>query len=209
MKHDVSDYDEKEQLTKLRTALGGRSLVLVGLMGAGKSTIGKRLAARLGLLFRDSDNEIEIAAGMPIADIFDLHGEMAFRDVEIKVIARLLHDTQGLMVIATGGGAFMKHETRDVIKQCAVSIWLDAEWEILMARVRKRASRPLLNGPDPEGVMRRLKDLRDPIYATADIRIVSRDAPHEEIVDNVLTSIQEWLVKRGDWKEKDDETPSG
>jgi shikimate kinase len=183
-------------LSALMRALEGRSLVLIGLMGVGKSTIGRRLAGQLHMPFKDSDHQIEIAAGMPIPDIFDLHGEMAFRDVEQRVIARLL--MEGPMVLATGGGAFMKGETRQNIKEKAVSIWLDADLDVLMRRVRRRANRPLLNGPDPEGVMRTLMDIRNPIYALSDIKVESRDGPHDEVVSAVIITLQEWLAAERD-----------
>jgi shikimate kinase len=179
-------------LSALIRALNGRSLVLIGLMGAGKSTIGRRLAGQLHLPFKDSDHQIEIAAGMPIPDIFDLHGEMAFRDVEQKVIVRLL--MEGPMVLATGGGAFMKGETRENIKEKAVSIWLDADLDVLMRRVRRRANRPLLNGPDPEGVMRKLMEIRNPIYALSDMKVVSHDGSHDDVVIAVIETLQEWLA---------------
>jgi shikimate kinase len=132
--------------------LGARSIVLVGLMGAGKSTVGRRLAQKLGLPFRDADHEIEAAAGMSIPDIFSIHGEAYFRDGERRVIGRLLQE--GPMVLATGGGAYMNEETRARIAENGVSVWLRADLDVLMRRVRKRATRPLLQNPDPEGTMR-------------------------------------------------------
>ncbi|NNC00766.1 shikimate kinase, partial [Corallococcus exiguus] len=144
--------------------LGDRSLVLVGLMGAGKSTVGRRLSQKLGLPFRDADHEIEAAAGMTIPDIFAIHGEAHFRDGERRVIGRLLQE--GPMVLATGGGAFMNPETRRNIGAGGISIWLRADLDVLMKRVRKRANRPLLQNPDPEATMRKLMDDRHPVYAT-------------------------------------------
>ena len=138
----------------IRDRLGTRSLVLVGLMGAGKSTVGRRLAQKLALPFRDADHEIEAAAGMTIPDIFAIHGEAHFRDGERRVIARLLQE--GPMVLATGGGAFMNEETRDRIAEQGISVWLRADLDVLMRRVRKRANRPLLQTADPEGTMRNL-----------------------------------------------------
>jgi shikimate kinase len=173
--------------------LGTRSLVLVGLMGAGKSTVGRRLAQTLKLPFRDADHEIEAAAGMTIPDIFSIHGEEYFRDGERRVIARLLQD--GPIVLATGGGAFMNEETRQNIAEHGISIWLKADLDILMRRVRKRDTRPLLRNPDPEGTMRRLMELRYPVYATADLTIDSREAPHDRVVADIVKSLSEWLDK--------------
>lgn len=167
--------------------LAGRSVVLVGLMGAGKSTIGKRLATRLRLPFHDADTEIEAAAGMPIADIFTIYGEPAFRDGEQRVIARLLEN--GAVVLATGGGAFMNPRTRERIRSRAVSVWLKADHDTLMRRVRKRSHRPLLQNADPEGTMRRLMQDRYPVYAEADITVISVDAAHERVVQDVLAAL--------------------
>ncbi|WP_230530344.1 shikimate kinase [Microvirga roseola] len=173
--------------------LGRRSVVLVGLMGAGKSTVGRRLAQTLQLPFRDADNEIEAAAGMSIPDIFSIHGESYFRDGERRVIARLLQD--GPMVLATGGGAFMNEETRRNIAEHGVSVWLKANLDVLMRRVRKRATRPLLQNPDPEGTMRRLMELRHPVYATADLTVDSHEAPHDKVVADIVKILGEWLAR--------------
>jgi shikimate kinase len=175
----------------IRTRLGTRSLVLVGLMGAGKSTVGRRLAQKLGLPFRDADHEIETAAGMSIADIFAIHGEAHFRDGERRVIARLLQE--GPMVLATGGGAFMNHETRRQIAEHGISVWLRADLDVLMRRVRKRATRPLLQTPDPEGTMRQLIATRHPIYATADLTVDSHEAPHDRVVIDIIDALARWL----------------
>jgi shikimate kinase len=177
--------------------LGTRSLVLVGLMGAGKSTVGRRLAQTLKLPFRDADHEIEAAAGMTIPEIFAIHGEEHFRDGERRVIARLLQE--GPIVLATGGGAFMNEETRQRIAEHGISLWLKADLDILMRRVRKRATRPLLQNPDPEGTMRRLMELRYPVYGTADITIDSHEAPHDRVVADVIKALAEWFAreKRG------------
>ena len=145
---------ERGQERAIIAALGRRSVVLVGMMGAGKSTIGRRLAARLRLPFLDADIEIEAAAGMSIPDIFETHGEPHFRDGEARVIARLLDS--GPAVIATGGGAFMREETRNRIRDMAVSIWLKADVEIIMKRVKRRADRPLLQTEDPAATVGRL-----------------------------------------------------
>jgi shikimate kinase len=179
----------------VRERLGDRSIVLVGLMGAGKSTVGRRLAARLDLPFKDADAEIEAAAGMSISDIFSTHGEPYFREGEHRVIGRLLHE--GPCVLATGGGAFMHPETRAWIAQTGISIWLKAELDVLMRRVRKRSNRPLLKPPDPEGSMRQLMAARQPVYALADIIIESRDIPHDGVVEDALNALLAWLSRQG------------
>jgi shikimate kinase len=171
----------------IRAKLGGRSIVLVGLMGAGKSTVGRRLAQRLGLPFLDADHEIEVAAGMTIPDIFSIYGEPYFRDGERRVIARLLQD--GPIVLATGGGAFMSEETRTHIAATGISIWLKADVEVLMRRVRKRQNRPLLQNTDPEGTMRRLMAVRHPIYGKADLTVESHEAPHDRVVAEILKAL--------------------
>src|SRR6202011_5097398 len=172
------------QEAEISAALGTRSVVLVGMMGAGKSTIGRRLSLRLRLPFLDADTEIEAAAGMSIPDIFETHGEPDFRDGEARVIARLLDN--GPAVIATGGGAFMREETRDRIREKAMSIWLRADAEIIMRRVRRRADRPLLQTENPEATVSRLLEQREPVYQNADLTIASRDVPHDRIVDECL-----------------------
>ena len=153
------------QDAEITTALGTRSVVLVGMMGAGKSTIGRRLSARLRLPFLDADAEIEAAAGMSIPDIFETHGEPQFRDGEARVIARLLDS--GPAVLATGGGAFMREETRSRIGAKAVSIWLKADADIVMRRVKRRADRPLLQTTDPAATVGRLMSEREPVYQRA------------------------------------------
>jgi shikimate kinase len=179
----------------VRAALGQRSIVLVGLMGAGKSTVGRRLAARLDLPFRDADAEIEAAAGMSISEIFAVHGEPYFRDGERRVIARLLQE--GPIVLATGGGAFMNAEIRARIAETGISVWLRAEFDVLMRRVRKRANRPLLATRDPETTMRELIELRHPVYALADVTVSTRDVPHDRVVDDVLGALKAWLSVHG------------
>src|SRR6266516_369422 len=169
-------------------ALGTRSVVLVGMMGAGKSTIGRRLSVRLRLPFLDADTEIEAAAGMSIPDIFEAHGEPQFRDGEARVIARLLDS--GPAVIATGGGAFMREETRSRIGAKAVSIWLKADVEIIMKRVKRRADRPLLQTEDPVATVSRLLEAREPVYRTADLTIGSRDVPHDRVVDECIDALR-------------------
>jgi shikimate kinase len=173
--------------------LGGRSVVLVGLMGAGKTSIGRRLAEILGLPFVDADQEIEAAAGKSIPDIFAEHGEAHFRDGEKRVIARLLDS--GNQVLATGGGAFMNAETRESIRQRGISVWLKADLALLMQRVLKRGGRPLLDNPDPEAVMRKLMEERYPVYATADITVESTDAHHAAMVNEVLRALGQWQAK--------------
>ena len=182
------------QEADITSALGRRSVVLVGMMGAGKSTIGRRLATRLRLPFLDADIEIEAAAGMSIPDIFETHGEPHFRDGEARVIARLLDG--GPAVIATGGGAFMREETRNHIRDKAVSLWLKADADIIMKRVKRRADRPLLQTADPTATIGRLLEEREPVYQRADLTIWSRDVPHERIVDECLDALHAWL--RGD-----------
>jgi len=168
-------------------ALGRRSIVLVGMMGAGKSSVGRRLAARLGLVFVDADNEIEAAAGMSIADIFSAHGEAYFRSGEARVIARLLEG--GPQVMATGGGAIMNPDTRALIHAKGVSIWLDADYDVLLRRVKRRVDRPMLKTADPAETLHRLLDERRPVYALADLTIRSRDAPHDTIVSEAIAAL--------------------
>ena len=175
------------QDAEISAALGGRSIVLVGMMGAGKSTIGRRLSARLALPFLDADAEIELAHDMPIPDIFAKYGEAYFRDGEVRVIARLLNN--GPAVIATGGGAVMRQETRDRIREKAISIWLKADSDIIMRRVKRRSDRPLLQTADPEATVERLIREREPVYGQADVTVWSRDVPHEKIVDECMEAL--------------------
>jgi shikimate kinase len=164
-----------------------RTVVLVGLMGAGKSSIGRRLAQRLGLPFIDADTEIEAAAGASIEEIFAQHGEAAFRDGERRVIARLLHGPT--QVLATGGGAFMDPSTRALIRDRAVSLWLRAELAVLLARVGRRGNRPLLKAGDPRAVLERLIAERHPVYAEADITVDTLDGPPEATLERVLAAL--------------------
>jgi len=175
---------EAHALNAIKSLLDQKSIVMVGLMGCGKSAVGRRLAAKLGLPFVDADEEIEKAAGKSIEDIFAEHGEAYFRDGERKVLARLLRS--GPQVLATGGGAFMNAATREAIAQGGVSVWLKAELPLLIRRVGKRNNRPLLKTGNPETVMQKLMDDRYPIYAQADITVESRDVPHELIVAEIL-----------------------
>lgn len=176
-------------------ALGRRSLVLVGMMGAGKSSVGRKLATRLAMPFVDADTEIETAAGMTIPEIFEVRGESEFRSGEQRVIARLLDG--GPQVLATGGGAYMNPETRRLIGQKGVSIWLKAEFDILMRRIKRRSDRPLLRTADPESTLKRLIDERYPVYALADLTIESRDVSHEVIVDEVIEALAHHLSVAG------------
>jgi shikimate kinase len=171
----------------------GKPIVLVGLMGVGKSTVGRRLAARLGVPFADADHEIETAADMSVGEIFEKFGEPYFRDGERRVIARLVDGTP--KVIATGGGAFINDETRAMILEQAIAIWLDAPAHVLADRVKRRDTRPLLRNRDPHEVLRDLAAVRNPIYAQAPIRIASDQAPHESAVLAILNAIG-WSVKR-------------
>jgi shikimate kinase/3-dehydroquinate synthase len=176
----------------LAAALGGRSIVLVGMMGAGKTSVGKRLAQRLGLPFVDADAEIEAGAQMTIPEIFERFGEAYFRDGERRVIARLLLD--GPKVLATGGGAFLNEATRQRIGQAGVSIWLKPDFEVLLRRVRKRSNRPLLRTADPIATLRRLLDERSPIYALADMTIESHEGPHDAVVDAIMERLRRRFV---------------
>ena len=177
---------------EILTALGKRLIVLVGMMGAGKSTVGRRLAGRLNLPFVDADTEIETAAGMTIPEIFEAHGEPHFRDGEARVIARLLDNGPG--VLATGGGSFMREETRRRIGEKAVSIWLKADPDVIMRRVKRRADRPLLHTVDPAATVSRLISEREPTYQHADLTIASREVPHDKIVDECLEALYAKLV---------------
>jgi shikimate kinase len=179
-----------KDLEAARTVAQTRPIVLVGLMGAGKTSIGRRLAEKLEVPFVDADHEIESAAGKSIPDIFAEHGEAHFRDGERRVIARLLEN--GAQILATGGGAFMNDETRARIKDKAVSVWLQADLQLLMKRVSKRGGRPLLANADPESVMRRLIDERYPVYAEADITVESADVQHNLMVNEVISAIADW-----------------
>jgi shikimate kinase len=175
--------------TSLGAALGRRSVVLVGMMGAGKSSVGRRLAARLGIPFVDADAEIEKAhAGMTISEIFATHGEPYFRAGEMRVIARLLEG--GPQVLATGGGAYMNADTRATIHAKGISVWLRATLDVLNRRIKRRGDRPLLKNTDPSETLRRLIEERNPVYAEADLTVESRDVPHDTIVDEILEGLR-------------------
>jgi len=198
---DINRAVIADRSSTIRRALNGRSIVLVGIMGVGKSTIGKRMAQYLDIEFVDADKEIEKAAGMSIEDIFDQFGEEAFRSGEKKVIKRLMGE--GQKILATGGGAFMNEDIRTDIAEGGVSVWLDADLEILMKRVQRRSDRPLLKEEDPEAVMKKLLDERNPIYALADVKIesrtVSRDVIAGELVD-LLAEELPGIAEKRDWK---------
>jgi shikimate kinase len=170
-----------------RKALDGRNLVLVGLMGAGKSAIGRLVANELAVPFVDSDHEIERVSRMTIPELFEIYGEPEFRALERRVIKRLLKS--GPQVISTGGGAFMNEATRKAIKANSLSVWLSADLEVLWERVSKRDNRPLLKTENPKQTLKNLMDQRYPVYAEADLTVISRDVRKEIIVDEVLLAI--------------------
>jgi shikimate kinase len=188
----ATDAPEPEE-ARVARLLGGRTVVMVGMMGAGKSSIGRRLAARLGLPFADADTEIEQAANLSISEIFEAHGEAYFRDGERRVIQRLLDGAP--KVLATGGGAFINPETRAAIRKAGVSIWLMADRDLILQRVKRRSNRPLLRTSDPEATVDRLLAERNPIYAEADIHIQSRDVAHDVVIDDILTALEGWLSR--------------
>ncbi|NQY12616.1 MAG: shikimate kinase [Henriciella sp.] len=167
-----------------------RTVALVGLMGAGKSTVGRRLAERLGRACFDSDDEIEKAAGLSVADIFSLHGEAEFRRGEHQVLKRLLDEKPH--VLATGGGAYLHPETRDLMREKAVTIWLNADLETLWKRVSRRNHRPLLRRPDAKEVLSNLFDERRPIYELADLTVHSVDGPHSKTVTSIIKALESW-----------------
>lgn len=183
-----------EKADAVRQLLGAKVVVLVGLMGAGKSTVGRKVATMLGLPFRDADNEIESAARMTVPELFETYGEAEFRDLERRVILRLLED--GPMVLATGGGAYMNAETREAIAANGVSVWLNAELDVLMERVSRRQNRPLLRNDDPRGVMQRLMNERYPVYALADLHVMTRDDKKEVIAGELIDVLTEHLDKK-------------
>jgi len=172
-----------------------RTIVLVGLMGAGKTTVGRRLASALGMPFKDADHEIEHAAGQTVSEIFEKYGEDHFRDGERKVIARLVSGEP--CVLATGGGAFMNEETRALIKAKAVSVWLKAELELLFERVMRRDTRPLLRTGDPRDILGKLMEERYPAYAMADVIVESGDGPHSQVVTDVIEALKNYASNEG------------
>ena len=167
-----------------------RSIVLVGLMGAGKSTVGRRLARRLKVGFVDTDDEIERAADHSIAEIFERFGEDSFRDGERRVIARLVEGSP--KVIATGGGAFVNQETRALILERCIAVWLDADLETLAERVSRRDHRPLVKGREPLPLLRDMAGVRNPLYAEAHLHIRSQPSPHERAVDRIIEALADW-----------------
>jgi shikimate kinase len=184
--------DTHDPNAALVAALGPRSIVLVGMMGAGKSSVGRRLAARLGLAFVDADSEIEERAGMTIPELFEKYGEPDFRTGEARVIARLLD--AGPQVLATGGGAFMNENTRALIRAKGVSVWLKAEFELLLRRIKRRNDRPLLKIDDPAARLKTLIEERYPVYAEADLTVYSRDVPHEAVVEEIIVALADKVL---------------
>ncbi|MEL1250061.1 shikimate kinase [Aurantiacibacter gilvus] len=170
-----------------------RPLVLVGMMGVGKSTVGRKLAATLGMHFIDADDEISEAANMTIPEIFEQFGEAYFRDGERRVIARLLEDDASDCVIATGGGAFVQDETRALILERAIAIWLDSDVETLVERVSRNDRRPLLQGSDTREIVVRMKNEREPSYSQAPIHVASDAGPHARAVGRILEELDKWL----------------
>ena len=187
-RHSAADIPAADDLV---ARLGSRCIVLVGMMGAGKTSIGRRLAHALHLPFIDADAEIEKAANLSIPEIFAHYGEAHFREGERRVMARLL--ATGPAVLATGGGAFMSEETRERCREHGVTIWLKADASVLLERVRKKGNRPLLNQTDPEDVMRKLLEAREPVYALADIAIASREGPHQAMVNDIVAALDAHL----------------
>ena len=182
-------------MTARRASVAGKAVVLVGLMGAGKSSVGRRLAKHLNLDFVDADDEIVKAAGCSIEDIFELYGEEAFRDVERRVVARLLKN--GARVLAVGGGAFMNPEIRAGIRERCVSVWLRAELDVLVRRTARRGGRPLLKGGDPRDILQSLIEERYPVYAEADIVVDTNDEPPEVTVVQIIGALESQLGSAG------------
>jgi shikimate kinase len=181
----------------LLARLGRRSIVFVGLMGAGKTAIGRKVAGMLGLPFIDSDHEIENVSRMSIADLFERYGEGEFRALEQRVILRLLTEN-GPQVLSTGGGAFMNAQTRAAVAEHGVSVWLKAELDLLMERVSKKQDRPLLRNDNPRGVLQRLMEERYPVYATADTTVVTRDERKDVIASEVVEALAAHLEATAD-----------
>ncbi len=181
------ETNQREEAASIRAMLGKRSVVLVGLMGSGKSTIGKRVATMLDINFVDADAEIESASRMTIPELFERYGEPEFRDLERRVIRRILRS--GPKVLATGGGAFMNEQTRKAIARAGISVWLNAELDVLMERVGRKSNRPLLKTADPRATMQSLMDVRYPIYAQSDITVMSRDEKKEVMAGEVVDAL--------------------
>jgi len=185
-----------ERREELAGLLGPRAIVLVGMMGAGKTTVGRRLAAKLGRRFVDSDEEVEKAAGMSIEEIFKARGEADFRAGEAKVIARLLKDDS--IVLGTGGGAFINPETRGLVNDGSVSVWIKADPDLLFQRVSRRSNRPLLKTANPRETLQTLVDARYPIYAEAHVTVVSRDVPQDQVANEVIAALIDHLREATD-----------
>jgi shikimate kinase len=184
----AASQSREAQKDEIVSRLGRRPIVLVGMMGAGKTTVGRRLAARLGRHFIDSDEEVERAAGMSIEDIFAKHGEADFRAGEARVIARLLKEDD--LVLGTGGGAFMNPDTRALIKASAVSVWIKADFELLFQRVQRRSNRPLLKTDNPRETLKALIEKRYPTYAEADVTVISTDVPQDQVASEVIDALR-------------------
>jgi shikimate kinase len=184
-----------KQSAEVLRHLGRRSIVFVGLMGAGKTAIGRKVAAALGLSFTDSDHEIEAVSRMTVPELFERYGEAEFRALEQRVIARILEN--GPQVLSTGGGAYMNEHTRQAIAEQGISVWLKADIDILMERVVKKQNRPLLKNPDPRAIMLRLMNERYPIYAKADVTVATRDETKDVIAGEVITALAEALGRAG------------
>ena len=200
---DTALQNEANASAAVLAALGSRSIVLVGMMGVGKSSIGRRLATRLGIPFVDADTEVEKAAGMSITDIFAHRGEADFRSGEARVIARLLDG--GPQVLAAGGGAFMNEGTREAICGKGVSVWLKADLDVLLRRISKRRNeRPLLQTGDPEATLRALLIEREPTYAQADLTVHSREVAHDAIVADIVTALGAFLHVSASMQESSD-----
>ncbi len=183
--------DSARSVETLRERIGVRSIVLVGMPGSGKTSVGRRLAQRLDLSFVDADTEIEKAADMAITDIFTKHGEPYFRAGEAKVIARILES--GPQVVATGGGAFMNPDTRAKIRAQGISVWLKADYAVLLRRIKRKNDRPLFMNGDPEATLKRLLAEREPVLAEADIVVVSQDSPHETTMEAIVAELERML----------------
>jgi len=192
--------NKSSNLSDIAEHLGKRSIVLVGMMGCGKSSVGRRLAAHIHLPFADADDEIERAAGKTIPEIFADYGEAHFRDRECRIIKRILED--GPQVIATGGGAFMRVETREAIARHGLSIWLKVELQVLIERVSRRNDRPLLNTADPKLTMQKLMDERYPVYKLADITVESRSGLQDDVVRDVIRGLNRYLTAETEIKEQ-------
>lgn len=184
----IAHENEADPTAKPLMSDNDKTIVLVGLMGAGKTTVGRRLAKRLGLEFADSDFEIEKAAQMSVGEIFETYGEDYFRAGERRVIARLMGGPP--RILATGGGAFINDETRALMKSEAITVWLDAELQVLVERTGRRDTRPLLKNGDPADILKKLLQERGPIYAEADIHIQSSEGPHDEVVESIVVALE-------------------